>query len=1039
MALPASGAISMNDIRTELGSSGTISLNDSPVRALAGKGGAGSSVILPTDFYGKSNAPVPAPAPSIPGGISASNASWGGAGYGGTANYRGGYSACSSHNGNGGGGGASPLGGNGADWTAFVNTEGTFGSGGSGGGITSAGVAGVGTQSGYSSTVNATGYGNGGGSVETDGINNSLTNTRGGKGTGGLVRISILRGGYAFTSTDVTNFSATRIVSGSNNTEIEWDNASGTKTSDAVYNGALVGSFTVPTGVTAIGIHLIAGGGGGAIGPCVNAGGGGGGAVYYQNYAVTPGTTYVIKVGAGGQGGLQNTARSSAGGPPYGVTEAPWRGGKTSFCNSGGTEILYATGGNTRPDDCASVTNADSSASNTADSAGTNASVPSLPGILCSVTPNTFSVDEGSSDTFNVTSNVINGTTLYWTINNVTTSSADFTATSGSFVMSSGSSSFSVFAVADSTTEGTETFTVSVRTGSTSGTVIGTSSSISINDISTGAAPTVPGVPTIGTATSTGQTTATVAFTAPASNGGAAITGYTVAVYNYPSGTSTGITATGSTSPISVTGLTAGTSYTFKVKATNSVGDSAYSSASNQITTTAASTVPGAPTIGTAIATGQNSATVAFTPPASNGGAAITSYTVTSSPGGITATGATSPITITGLSSGTAYTFTVYATNSVGNSTPSSASNSTVTSTPAVPQKPTGVSATPTGTTTATVSFTAPSNSGGSPITQYIATSSPGGITGTLNQAGSGTITVSGLTAATSYTFTVKAVNSAGQSDPSDPSISITTNSIATVPGAPTITGAVATGTTTADVSFSAPSSNGGSPITSYTILSSPGSITATLSQAGSGTFNVTGLTSGTTYTFTIKATNAVGDSSYSSASSSITTTSSSTVGFIGGTAPYAYINSTGSDIPLASTSLNLTFTNQGVVTILDTTGAPGFLSNLPTQWITPTGGGIGGSYDIRIRSMTGTCTGGNRSNYSIFGVGSIKTDPNSYTTPTPWVSLSSSQTLSVAIGSSPVTGCGTDITFDVEIAPSGDHTNSVRGTFNLFIGGGTA
>lgn len=956
MALPASGAISMSDVRTELGLSGTITLNDSAVRTLAGKGGAGSSVILPTDFYGKSNAPIPAPAPPIPGGISASNASWGGAGYGGTANYRGGYSACSSHNGNGGGGGASPLGGNGGDWTAYVNTEGTFGSGGSGGGITSAGVAGIGTQSGYSSAVNATGYGNGGGSVETDGINNSLTNTRAGKGTGGLVRISILRGGYAFTSTDVTNFSATRIVSGSNNTEIEWDNASGTKTSGAVYNGALIGSFTVPTGVTAIAIHLIGGGGGGAIGPCVNAGGGGGGAAYYQNYPVSPGSTYVIKVGAGGQGGYQNTARADSG-PPYGVTEAPWRGGKTSFCNSGGTEILYATGGNTRPDSCAAVTNADSASSDTSDTPGTNASVPSLPGILCSVTPNTFSVDEGSSDTFNVTSNVINGTTLYWTINNVTTSSADFTATSGSFVMSSGSSSFSVFAVADSTTEGTETFTVSVRTISTSGTVIGTSSSVSINDISVGAAPTIPGVPTIGTATSTGQTTATVAFTAPASNGGAAITGYTVAVYNYPSGTSTGITATGSTSPISVTGLTAGTSYTFKVKATNSVGDSAYSSASNQITTTAASTVPGAPTIGTATATGQSSASVSFTPPVSNGGATITSYTVTSSPDGITATGATSPITVTGLSSGRAYTFTVYATNSVGNSTPSAASNSTVTSTPAVPQKPTGVSATPTGTTTATVSFTAPSNSGSSPITQYIATSSPDGITGTLNQAGSGTITVTGLSPATSYTFTVKAVNSAGQSDPSDPSSSITTNSIATIPGTPTITGAVATGQTTADVSFSAPASNGGSPITSYTILSSPDSITATLSQSGGGTFNVTGLTAGRTYTFTIKATNSVGDSSYSSASSSITTTSAGpAIGFDSG-ASFA-LNNYGSGA--SKVSVALYFGGDGSIDpsglyVGGGAGDNGAYSTTttvissPTKYVDAVTFGIGSNYEVKV------------------------------------------------------------------------------------------
>lgn len=96
----------------------------------------------------------------------------------------------------------------------------------------------------------------------------------------------------------------------------------------------------------------------------------------------------------------------------------------------------------------------------------------------------------------------------------------------------------------------------------------------------------------------------------------------------------------------------------------------------NTTTAFVGSSKPGAPTIGTATATGATTATVAFTAPASNGGAAITSYTVTSSPGSITVTGATSPITITGLTAGQAYTFTVKATNSAGTSSASSASNS---------------------------------------------------------------------------------------------------------------------------------------------------------------------------------------------------------------------------------------------------------------------------------------------------------------------------------------------------------------------------
>ena len=86
-------------------------------------------------------------------------------------------------------------------------------------------------------------------------------------------------------------------------------------------------------------------------------------------------------------------------------------------------------------------------------------------------------------------------------------------------------------------------------------------------------------------------------------------------------------------------------------------------------------TIPGAPTSVVATA-GNASASVAFTAPASNGGSVITGYTVTSSPGSFTATGATSPITVTGLAHGTAYRFTVVATNAVGNSVPSAASNS---------------------------------------------------------------------------------------------------------------------------------------------------------------------------------------------------------------------------------------------------------------------------------------------------------------------------------------------------------------------------
>ena len=190
----------------------------------------------------------------------------------------------------------------------------------------------------------------------------------------------------------------------------------------------------------------------------------------------------------------------------------------------------------------------------------------------------------------------------------------------------------------------------------------------------------VPNAPTIGTATDVGTSRtytpqnggATVTFTAPTWTGGLPVLDYTA------TSSPGGFTATGAGSPLTVNGLAPSTLYSFTVKARNAVGLSAASAASNNITAT---TVPQAPTIGTATATGATTATVAFTANAT-GGKTITSYTATSSPGGITASGATSPITVTGLTSGTAYTFTVTASNANGTSGTSAASNSI---TPTVP------------------------------------------------------------------------------------------------------------------------------------------------------------------------------------------------------------------------------------------------------------------------------------------------------------------------------------------------------------------
>lgn len=193
----------------------------------------------------------------------------------------------------------------------------------------------------------------------------------------------------------------------------------------------------------------------------------------------------------------------------------------------------------------------------------------------------------------------------------------------------------------------------------------------------------------------------------------------------------------------------------------------------------------------------------------------------------------------------------------------------------AVPGAPTIGTAVVNGTTSASVSFTAPISDGGSAILSYTATSTPGSITATITQAGSGTIAITGLSPATAYTFTITAQNLVGASLASTYSNSITTDRAITAPSAPTSVIATATGKRSATVKFGLPVSDGGSVVTSYTVISTPGGFTQTLAQATGGTVTFVTLQPGTDYTFSVTATNAIGRSTATSSNSVKTTAAS--------------------------------------------------------------------------------------------------------------------------------------------------------------------
>ncbi len=195
-----------------------------------------------------------------------------------------------------------------------------------------------------------------------------------------------------------------------------------------------------------------------------------------------------------------------------------------------------------------------------------------------------------------------------------------------------------------------------------------------------GSSPSAPGAPT-GVSAAAGNASATVSWTAPG-NGGSPITSYSVTPYIGTSAqTPTSVSGSSTSTPIS--GLTNGTAYTFTVSATNAIGTSAASTASNSITPTAGATAPGAPT-GVSASPASSQALVSWTAPSNNGGSTITSYTITPYLAGTAKTpvlvnsGSATSATVTGLTNGSSYTFAVAATNGVGTGSASAQSTAVV-------------------------------------------------------------------------------------------------------------------------------------------------------------------------------------------------------------------------------------------------------------------------------------------------------------------------------------------------------------------------
>ena len=246
-------------------------------------------------------------------------------------------------------------------------------------------------------------------------------------------------------------------------------------------------------------------------------------------------------------------------------------------------------------------------------------------------------------------------------------------------------------------------------------------------------ATSAPGAPTGLTATASGTTAINLSWSAPASTGGSAITGYKIEVSpNGTSGWTDQVANTNSTATTYAhTGLGGGATRHYRVSAINANGTGVPSNVANATTDASA---PGAPTGLTATASGTTAINLSWSAPASTGGSAITGYKIEVSANGtsgwtnlVANTNSTATTYAhTGLASGDTRHYRVSAINANGTGTASNVDSATTGTT--VPGAPTGLTATASGTTAINLSWSAPASTGGSAITGYkIEVSSDGG------------------------------------------------------------------------------------------------------------------------------------------------------------------------------------------------------------------------------------------------------------------------------------------------------------------------
>jgi len=322
--------------------------------------------------------------------------------------------------------------------------------------------------------------------------------------------------------------------------------------------------------------------------------------------------------------------------------------------------------------------------------------------------------------------------------------------------------------------------------------------------------------------------------------------------------------ATSATTSYSDTGLSSSTSYTYTVSAFDAAGNNSIQSTSASATTQVApdTTPPSVPAGLTATATSSSQINLSWTASTDNVG--VTGYNVYRN-GTQIATSATTSYSDTGLSASTSYSYTVSAFDAAGNNSAQSTSASATTqvapdTTP--PSVPAGLTATATSSSQINLSWTASTDNVG--VTGYKVFRNGAQVATSATTSYSDT----GLSASTSYSYTVSAFDAAGNNSAQSTSASATTQAPpdTTPPSVPAGLTATATSSSQINLSWTASTDNVG--VTGYKVYRNGTQVASSATTS----YSDTGLSSSTSYSYTVSAFDAAGNNSAQSASANATT-----------------------------------------------------------------------------------------------------------------------------------------------------------------------